>query len=623
MKLGAATSIALSLALLAGVAPASAAISVPYAPQGATTLADGVRHEWGTLVTGKTQYVNVVEVDTSRPGVGVRLSQADGIATHRRRVDDQALAYDADAREVVATVNGSTYFYMYAPDGEPGATGQGLNISDGEVINAGAPTSSGAILALGIDASGGARIGDPGLEMALTLPDATQVTVNRVNQKRLASDVVLYTPRFDSHTWTDALGSEYVVEGFALPLAPTGSHSGTVVEVRAGQGDTPIGAGQVVISVAEGSPHAAALAGLQVGDAVSLTTRVGADWQAVVNSVGGRDPLVRDGLNVATGTSRNARIGAGIRADGSLLLLAVDNGDLDAGGMALPEVAELMLDLGAVDAVNLDGGNSSQMAVQRPGAATVTYVNGHLESLDKYLAVSNALQVVSDAPAEPDAPVVEAPRISLSPLEKVSRKRAAIDVEWSVSDDSLVREVEAELRIGSGAWLAVASGSPSTAALGLKVPYGQAFSVRVRATDRWGNTSPWVASTRLRVTLVNESAAAVLRSGGWRLRSDSRSFGDAYRRSMTTAARAELAFDGYQVALVGLVGARGGSAQVLIDGALASVDTYAAAADQRRVLFLAPAAETAAPHLIEIRNAGTDARPLVEIDAFLVLEDAP
>ena len=623
MKSRAASSIALSLAVLAGAAPASATITVPYAPQGATTLADGVRHEWGTLVTAKTQYVNVVEVDQARPGVGVRLSQADGIATHRRTVVDQALAYDRDERDVVASVNGSTYFYMYAPDGQPGATGQGLNISDGELINAGAPASSAAILAFGLDATGGARIGDPGLEMALTLPGATQVTVDRVNQKRLTSDVVLYTPRFDSHTWTDAIGSEYVVEGFALPLTTTGSYSGTVVEVRAGQGDTPIGAGQVVVSVADGSPAAAALAGLQVGDAVSLTTRIGEDWQGVVNSVGGRDLLVDDGLNVATGTARNARIGVGIRADGSLLLLAADNGDLDGGGIALPDLAELMRDLGAVDAVNLDGGNSSQMAVHRPGAATLDYVNGHLESVDKYLPVSNALQVVSDAPFEGDAPVVEAPRISLSPVAKVAARAASIDVAWSASDDSVVSEVEAELRIGSGAWLTVASESASTAAVRVQVPYGRAFSVRVRATDSWGNTSAWVVSRRLRASVINESDAAVIRSGGWRLLSESHSFGGACRRSRTTAARAELSFDGYQVGLVALVGPRGGSAQIRMDGnAVASIDTYAATADQRRLLFLGPAAETAAPHLIEVRNAGTDARPLVEIDAFLVLEDA-
>ncbi len=440
MKLRGATTVALSLGILAGGVPdVRGAITTPYAPAGDASIAPGVRHEWGTLVTGRTQYVNVVEVDPSRPGVGLRLAQADGIATHRRTVLDQALAYDADGRDVVATVNGSTFFYMYSPSGEPGATGQGLNISDGELINAGAPVSQAAILAFGIDQTGAARIGDPQLALTLTVPGGSPVTVDRINQKRLAADVVVYTPRYDSHTWTDSAGDEYVVDGFDLPLSATGSYSGTVVEVRHGQGDTPIGPGHVIVSVAHGSPFAPALSGLQIGDAISLDASVGEDWRAVVNAVGGRDPLVDDGLNVAIGTSRNPRIAIGIRPDGGLLMVAVDNGDLDAGGMTLPDVAQLMLDLGAVDAVNLDGGSSSQMAVDRPGATGLEYVNGHLESLEKYLPVSNALQVVSDAPVlDSAAPVVEQLRITLAEVAKVARKSAALEVAWTATDETAV-----------------------------------------------------------------------------------------------------------------------------------------------------------------------------------------
>lgn len=626
MRSRVAVSIALAWLVLAEGAPvARGAITTPYESEGATSLADGVRHEWGTLVTESTQYVNVLEIDQSRAGVGVRLSQAEGIATRRRTIVDQALAYDADEREVVATINGSTFFYQYAPDGEPGATGQGLNISDGELINAGAPVSNAAILAFGIDAAGGARIGDPRLEMSLTLPDATEVSVDRVNQKRPVTDVVVFTPRFDTHTWTDTAGDEYVIEGFRLPLSATGSYSGTVVEVRYGQGDTLIGPGQTIVSVAHGSPAAAAMAALEIGDPVSFTTAVSEDWQGVVNSVGGRNPLVDDGVNVAVGTTRHPRIAVGIRPDGSLLMVAVDNGDLDAGGMTLPDVAELMIDLGAVDAVNLDGGNSSQMAVRRGDSGALAYVNGHLEAASKYLPVSNALQVVSDAPAvDAAAPVVGEPRISLAPVARVAKKAAALEVAWSATDDSTVDAFEAEMQLGGGDWVALTpSGSPAAASAALQVPFGMAVSVRVRATDRWGNTSQWRVSAGVRVVIVDDSAASVVRSGGWRRRSDSRSFGGAYRRSETTSARATLQFTGRQVGLIGRVGPRGGTAQVQIDADPAvAIQTYAVASDYRQLLFLGPVTQSAGGHVIEVRNGGTTDRPLVEIDAFVVLEAA-
>ena len=625
MKSRAALSIALSLAVLVGVAPARASITVPYSPDGTMNLAPGVRHEWGTLVTGSSrqQYVNVTEVDPSDPSTEIRLSQADGVGTSRKSVIEQAEAYGDDARQVVATVNGSTFFYLVHPDGiQGGAAGQGLNVSDGELINAGAPVSNAQIMAFGVDDSGNSMIGYPQLDMQLTLPGNSEVRLTRINQKRLDTDVVLFTPRFDTHTWTTDLGDEYVVEGFDLPLQTTGSYSGTVVAAYDGSGDNTIGPGQVVISVADG--WAGTLGSLSVGDTVSLSMSIDEPWREMANSVGGRNMLVVGGASVVTSTAGvHPRTAVGVKADGQVILVTADSGTVGSGGMNLFDLADLMLSLGAVDAVNLDGGGSVQMAVREPGAEALEMVST-MQSLPEDLRpVSNALQVVSDASFEAEAPVVDAPRISLSPVAKVATRGASLEASWTAIDESSIDSVDAQAQVGDSAWQQLTPASAAATGAPFQVPYGRPFRVRVRATDRWGNTSAWVVSKRLRVTLINESDAALIRSGGWRLRSDSHSFGGAYRRSRTTAARAELAFDGYQVGLVGLVGTRGGSAQIRMDGdAVASVDTYAATVDQRRLLFLGPAAENAAPHLIEVRNAGTDAKPLVEIDAFLVLEDA-
>jgi Phosphodiester glycosidase len=62
---------------------------------------------------------------------------------------------------------------------------------------------------------------------------------------------------------------------------------------------------------------------------------------------------------------RNPRTLAGVRADGTLLLVTVD-GRRPAWsvGMTLPEAARLMRSLGARDALNLDGGGSSTMTIR-------------------------------------------------------------------------------------------------------------------------------------------------------------------------------------------------------------------------------------------------------------------
>jgi Phosphodiester glycosidase len=63
--------------------------------------------------------------------------------------------------------------------------------------------------------------------------------------------------------------------------------------------------------------------------------------------------------------SRQPRTLAGVRADGSLLLVTVDGTAPGwSAGMTLPEAARLMRSLGARDAMNLDGGGSSTMAVR-------------------------------------------------------------------------------------------------------------------------------------------------------------------------------------------------------------------------------------------------------------------
>ena len=59
----------------------------------------------------------------------------------------------------------------------------------------------------------------------------------------------------------------------------------------------------------------------------------------------------------------NPRTAAGVAADGALILLVVDGRQPESRGATLDELSILMHDLGAVDAVNLDGGGSSTLVV--------------------------------------------------------------------------------------------------------------------------------------------------------------------------------------------------------------------------------------------------------------------
>jgi GH25 family lysozyme M1 (1,4-beta-N-acetylmuramidase) len=86
------------------------------------------------------------------------------------------------------------------------------------------------------------------------------------------------------------------------------------------------------------------------------------------NTVSGTRYLVQAGVK-STALSgvdivyveRHPRTAAGRRADGKLILAVVDGRSSASAGVTLSELADLMLEFGAVDALELDGGGSSAM----------------------------------------------------------------------------------------------------------------------------------------------------------------------------------------------------------------------------------------------------------------------
>ncbi len=283
-----------------------------------------------------------------------------------------------------------------------------------------------------------------------------------------------------------------------------------------------------------------------------------------------------------------------------------------------------MLSLGAVDALNLDGGNSTQMAVRHPGQSDVSLVTGLQTPPDLLRPVVNALQVISDGPAEVDdgqPPEVSTPELSIAGSGKVGKQAAALGVAWTATDQAEVTDTDVELQVGNGAWASVPLGSSSASAASIVVPYGSSFNVRVRATDAWGNVGPWVVSDRLRLTLYDDGNAAVDRGGGWKRKASSKAIGGAVRRSVATTAWMELAYQGVQVALIGQVGPAKGPAHVSLDGQPpVTISTTASIADVRRILFVSPLAEASGPGTIRVANAGSPETPMLNVDAFLVLQ---
>ena len=74
--------------------------------------------------------------------------------------------------------------------------------------------------------------------------------------------------------------------------------------------------------------------------------------------------LVVNGKAVASGSGLNPRTAIGQRADGSVLLLVIEGRQTNSLGATYSDLANIMLEFGAVNAANLDGGMSSSMVYE-------------------------------------------------------------------------------------------------------------------------------------------------------------------------------------------------------------------------------------------------------------------
>jgi exopolysaccharide biosynthesis protein len=118
----------------------------------------------------------------------------------------------------------------------------------------------------------------------------------------------------------------------------------------------------------------------------SMTIRLSLGWSDAYDVMGGDTMLVTDGaITVPTYCGSyycqaQPRTAIGVQSDGKLLLVVVDGRQARYSlGLSMVGLARLMKRLGAVDALNLDGGGASTMVVNgdvvnRPSDGSLRHV---------------------------------------------------------------------------------------------------------------------------------------------------------------------------------------------------------------------------------------------------------
>lgn len=367
----------LRLTLLVALACAPAPRPTAPAPAG-RALAPGVAYTQYTDPRGPWA-INLVRVDLRQRGIEIRAARAHDALKGRERVSDMVRRANATGSRVLAAVN-ADFFNLESGENEnnqviDGEWWKGLKVTDSPY-----DTWDNAHVQFGVDATGRPLIDRFILDGKAWdhAPPTPILTVNFNPTGRLEG-TALYTSRFGATTPRDT--TRRTVEA---PLSAVGRRGDTILFVRRGAISTASGStipdGGAVLTAYGTGLRSDEVKAMAEGDTVRvlLATLPGIPHAAAPRMlIGGWPRILRDGLNVATdapteeGTlSRNAelrhpRTAIGFSRDSStLFLLTVDGRSENSGGMTLVELADVMRELGAWQAMNFDGGGSTTMVVE-------------------------------------------------------------------------------------------------------------------------------------------------------------------------------------------------------------------------------------------------------------------
>ncbi len=209
------------------------------------------------------------------------------------------------------------------------------------------------------------------LRQELLLPNGSTLPIDGVNRSRGRNELVLYRPHFHSVTLTMPDGVEVVVK------------NGKVTGIFDKHGSSRIPTDGYILS-ASGKKGHTLLTHIAEGDAVEIREmiipeRVGDSnlWASFTHIIGGGPLLLRDsiapstqayereGFDQAFHSFWHPRTAVGKKADGTLFFVTITA--TEAGvrrGVMLSRLAELFLEWGATDALNLDGGHSSMLVIR-------------------------------------------------------------------------------------------------------------------------------------------------------------------------------------------------------------------------------------------------------------------
>lgn len=359
------------------------------------------RYDWDV----ETCVLYVAEMSRQEPTLHFEVALANAQVLGKETVRSMAKRRTQRGdRRVLVAVNGG--FGVLGDMRGYGGVLESLHVQDGELITQPTDTEacfgvtkSGEFLSTPVEMKASVQIG------AHTLP------LGCVNQRRLdGCQVTLYTPRLGESTRTNRRrGSEVIIGGLPLPLTPNYAHPYRVEGIsRDGNSPIPRDGAVLWMSARLKDPS---VSEFDTGASGTLTLTLSPpEWNRVQQAIGGRLRLLKNGKINETlaemhhaekrhipgkrasvlNLSHEPRTALGYNADTLFLAVADGRQPKYSTGLTLYELASILRDLGATEAINLDGGSSSTFIVNDE---VVNKPSGQRER-----EVLNAVFITADVP---------------------------------------------------------------------------------------------------------------------------------------------------------------------------------------------------------------------------------
>ena len=334
-------------------------------------ITDGVIHK-KIFNTIDTLTIDILKIDLSQRNYFIKSVKAKNLLGARETTSSMSKALSDSGYDVIAALNAD----FFEQDGEV------INnmIAEGKYVKAvrftDSPFNSFVNSQFAVTYDNKLSIEQFVFSGNIILPDGTIEQISRINSNADSNSITLYNS-FQGERTPEARTKWIVNEATLLPTGESGDTTFFVVSDSIKQGGNAVIPNNGFVISANNKYAYYLERELFIGDTIKLILKLNPGVTNIRSLTGGWPRLVKDGKSEIKSNpniegviqrfseNRHPRTGIGFSKDSTTVyFITVDGRQQTSRGMSLAEFAELMIDEGIYQGLNLDGGGSTTMVIK-------------------------------------------------------------------------------------------------------------------------------------------------------------------------------------------------------------------------------------------------------------------